>query len=467
MSHSVNPRTATDSFLDTLDSEVVAGGEALHAWLIHLEATGGIDSLFQLESWLRGLKAFFDVRNVPMATHERSALLKRTFASEIQVIHSALQLAEYLAAQVIHMGYPAQGDLESFIDAQLQKENARDYPVGITMDQPTPLDSMVRLQGSLNNMRVLVESLRDCSNLDYQVYLSLGRSCLLELKSCRYVDMLLSQRFRLQYDRVDRPVLSVLLRGIPEERLRRNVALAFLYLFRLLRYLSMVAAELANDRPLRTTLIIFALVHMELANFSELIRARFIRVREARGRLAQAAELIVYSLGIESQRVLDRELVSLAHEGNARLMFTKVENSHGVLCNCLQSGVITLARAFDTEFDPRALFPSMVQNVEKSQKLRQDLWSLRLFLKEVLEPKGNLELDALIGRLMEFRETSMRHLMYRDWGEFERFSDEIVSAGSGTEVRVLLRKLVTYIETLIQEVSKRSVLQSTEPPSGQ
>src|SRR5512143_4129597 len=102
MSHSVNPRTATDSFLDTLDSEVVSGGEALHAWLIHLEATGGIDSLFQLESWLRGLKAFFDVRNVPMATHERSALLKRTFASEIQVMHSALQLVEYLAAQVIH-----------------------------------------------------------------------------------------------------------------------------------------------------------------------------------------------------------------------------------------------------------------------------------------------------------------------------------------------------------------------------
>jgi hypothetical protein len=467
MSQNSRLRTSADSFLDTLDSEIISGAEALHAWMQHLEAAGGIELLFQLEGYLRGLHAFFDVRHVPMAAHERSALLKRSFAPEIQVIYSALQHSEQLASEVIHLGYPERVDLESFVAAQFRKEGARDHQASASTDQPTPLDSMARLVDCLEDIRVLVESVKDSPTLDYRVYLSLGHWYQRELRSCRYIDSLLNQRFCLQYDRVDRPVLSVLLRGIPEERLRRNVASAFLYLFRLLKYLSMIAADLAKDRPLRPCLIVFALVHMEIAGFSDFVRSRFMRGKEARGKLAQATELIVYSLKIESQRILDRELVSMAREGNARLMYTRVEDSHGVLCNCLQSGIITLAGAFDPGFDARALFPSMVESVEKSQSLRQDLWSLRLFVKEALERKGNLELDALIGRLLEFRETSMRHLMYRDWGEFERFSDEIVTAGSTMEVRVLLRKLVSYVETLVQEVSKRSVLQSAEPLSGQ
>lgn len=467
MSQNSRLRTPADSFLETLDNEVISGTDALHAWMQHLEAAGGIELIFRLESYLRGLRAFFDVGHLPMAAHERSALMKRGFAPEIQVVHSALQQSARLASEVIQLGYPKRVDLESFIAGQFRKAGARDYQAGLLIDQTTPLDSMARLAEALNDIRVLVETVKDSTTLDYRIYLSLGHWYQRELRSCRYIDSLLNQRFCVQYDRVDRPALSALLRGIPEERLRRNVASTFLHLFRLLKYLSIVDADLAKDRPLRHCLIIFALLHMEIASFSDFVRSRFLRGKETRGKLAQAAELIVYSLRIESQRILDRELVSMAREGNAGLIFTRVEDSHGVLCNCLQSGIITLAGAFDPGFDARELFPSIVESVEKSQCLRQDLWSLRLFVKEALERKGNLELDTLIGRLLAFRETSMRHLMYRDWGEFERFSDEIVTAGSTMEVRVLLRRLVSYIETLIQEVSKRSVLQSAEPPSGQ
>jgi hypothetical protein len=49
--------------------------------------------------------------------------------------------------------------------------------------------------------------------------------------------------------------------------------------------------------------------------------------------------------------------------------------------------------------------------------------------------------------------------MYQDWGEFERFSDSLVTAANEVEVRMLLRKFISFLEVLMQEVSKRSVLQ--------
>ncbi len=467
MNSNTQTRAPSDSFQDTLNSEMVSGTESLNAWLKHLEGRGAIDLLFQMECWIKGLLSFFDIRHLPMSLTERSDILKRSFGPELRILHDALQRSERLASEIVNLGQPTQVEFETFIEAQLRKDNALDYHISTILEQATPLDSLVRLLDSLNDIRVLLGSMKDSAQQDYQVYLSLGRCFHHELKNCRYVDMLLSQRFRPQYDRMDRPVLSALLRGIPEDRLRRNVALAFLYLFRLLRYLSLIQADLVRDHLMRPSLVLFALVHKEADSFSEFLRSRFIKGREAGQKGVQAAELIVYSLKVESQRTIERELVSVACEGDARVIFTKVEDSHGLLCNCLQSGVVTLARAFDAAFDARAFFPSMIESVEKSQKLRQDLWSLRHFMKQALDQGGHPALESLIERLSAFRETSMRHLMYRDWAEFERFSDELITAGNSLEVRVLLRKLISYIETLIQEVSKRSALQAPEPPSGQ
>jgi hypothetical protein len=62
--------------------------------------------------------------------------------------------------------------------------------------------------------------------------------------------------------------------------------------------------------------------------------------------------------------------------------------------------------------------------------------------------------------LNEFRESALRTLWYRDWAVFERYSDALIGAPGTAEVQVTLRKLVNYLGKLVQDVSKRSVLQS-------
>jgi hypothetical protein len=221
----------------------------------------------------------------------------------------------------------------------------------------------------------------------------------------------------------------------------------------------LVSADLAKDRPLKQHLVIFSLLHEEMGTLSDFLRARFLRNKEAGHPLRNAAELIAYSLKMEAQRVLDRELIFVSRETDPGLIYTRIENAHGLLRNCCESGLLTLIQAVDKDFDVTLLFPSRGESLITAERLRQDLWQLRQWLMDVLGNKEELDSNGITERLISFKETSLRSLMYRDWAEFEAFSDALAISANFIEIRTHIRKFVSFLEMLIQEVSKRSVFQ--------
>lgn len=452
-------RIGQDSFLDALRSELVAGTGTVSSWIAHLQAKEGIEILFEFETWLRGLCSFLDYRHLPLCEDERSALVTRNFAPEIRILRLALQECERCALQLCSLGQDAAVEFEASVETQVYRANILDCQVGKQFDQSTPMDSLAGVLESINDMKVMLDALNDPSHQGFQVYLSLGRTFQRDLRNCRYIDMLLSQRFRLQYDRMDNAILSGVLRSIPEEHLRRNMALALLYLYRFLRYLKLVSAAQRDDRPLLRFLVVFSLLHEQTDSLCDFLKSRFLKERQKNERLRNAADLVLHSLRMETQRTFERELTSLSSEKDAAAIFAKIENSHGLLHNSYQSSIVTLVHAFDETVDAKALFPSMLEGLQQGQKLRKDLWELRQDLKAELEKSAGFDLSHMLDRIAQFREASLRYLMYQDWGEFERFSDALITAGNEMEVRVLLRKFVGFLEVLMQEVSKRSVLQ--------
>jgi len=445
---------SADSFVDALHSEIVAGSGNLNSWIKRVHAEGGIDSLFRLESWLRGLRSFFDLGHIPLGGTERPDLVARDFSAEVRVVRVALQACERYACDVIRVGSVEKLEFEEFVEAQMRKDNMLDYHMGRIVEQLTPMDSLSRLLECLNDFRVLIDSFKSAPQLDYQLFLSLGRCFRRDLKNCRYIDMLLCQRFRLQYDIVENRELSALLRGIAEEQFRRNAALAFLYLFRFLKYLALVSSDMDLDRPLQSDLVLFSLLHEEISHFADFLRNRFPKGREIGPDLRSTSELMAYSLKSESQKILDRELAFVSQERDASAVRLKVETSYELLCNCCHTSIIGLAQAIDKDFDVGALFPSRAGPLLKSQELRNNLWNLRQYLVEVLENGGESDAVSIMEHIVSFMETSLRSLRYDNWEELERFSDLLAGSGGLRETRMQIRKLVRFLEDLVQEVSK-------------
>jgi hypothetical protein len=455
--------SARDSFIDVLHSEIIAGSENLTFWIKQIHEQGAIKSLFEMETWLKGIRSFFKTEHLPLSAAEKSEIVSRSFAPELGVVSQAIRLCEVCACDVLKPKISGKFKFEEFMDSQMRKDRMADFHISRMVEQLTPSDSVSQLLELLNDFRVAIDAYKEPSGLDFQLYLSMGRSFDRELKNCRYIDMLMSQRFRLQYDLIENKSLANVLRSIPEDAVRRNVALVLLYLFRFLKYLQLVSEDLDQDRPLKQHLAIFSLLHEEMGALSDLLRVRFLRNKDAGKVLGNAAELIAYSLKMEAQRVMDSELIFISRETSPIPVFTRIENSHGLLRNCCQSGILTLIQSIDKSFDATTLFPSRAESLISAEKLRQDLWAFRQWLTDVLGNKEELDSNKITERLGSFKDTSLRSLMYRDWAEFEAFSEALILSTNFIEIRTHIRRFVNFLETLIQEVSKRSVFQDKQP----
>jgi hypothetical protein len=465
MSPETRSRSAQDSFADVLHSEITAGSENLTAWIKQVQEQGAIESLFQMETWIKGLCAFFRTEHLPLSPAEKGEIVPRSFAPELVIVRQAVVLCENCASEVLKLKTGDRFEFEDFLDSQMRKARLADFHITRMVGQLTPRDSMSQLLEFLNDFRVTLDAFHESSVLDYQLFLSMGRAFERELKNCRYIDMLMSQRFRMQYDLVENQALGRVLRSVPEEAVRRNFAIALLYLFRFLKYLELVAADLKLDRPLKHHLVIFSLLHEEIGVLSDFLRARFLKSKDFANTGHNAAELVAYSLKTEVQRVLDRELVFMSRESDPAVLYTRIENSHGLLRNCCQSGILALIQSIDRRFDATVLFPSRTDSLISAEKVRQDLWDLRQWLSDVSNSKEELDSNKIIERVTAFKDDSLRHLMYRDWAEFEGFSDALAIAANFIEIRTHIRKFVHYLEMLIQEVSKRSVFRDKPPNS--
>ena len=454
-----------NSFLDALHSEIVAGSENLSSWIKHIHSQGVINSLFELETWLKGIRSFLNLEHLPLADSEKDDLLSRSFASEFKIVRHAVQICETHACNVINAGQAEVYELEKIIENRMQKERILDVHISGFLEQVTPVDSMSQLLDSLNDLRISLDAYQRLPHPGYQLFLTLGRNYRRELKYCRYIDMLIRQRFQIQYDLVENRSLVEVLRSIPDETVRQNVALALLYLFRFLKYLKIVHCDLQKDRPLRHHLVIFSLLHEEMADLSNFLKNRLFKGKEAGLDLRSAAELVAYSLRTESRRVLSKELISVSQEMEPTIIFSRIEDSHGLILNCCQRSVLSLVGAVDKNFDEESLFPKRTERIAVADRIRQDLWDLRQWLMDILENETAPDSNKIIERLTAFKEESLQSLMYRDWAGFEIFMETLAISNNSNEILSHMRKFINFIEDLIQEVSKRGIYQKDIKPS--
>jgi hypothetical protein len=465
MGPDIKIHSSQDLNLNALHSAIMAGNKNLAAWIRQIQAQGAIESLFGLETWLKGIRSFFSVDHLPLSESERSRLITRSFASEIEIAREAIAVCETHACEILKPEISGKLEFEEFIEIQMRKDRIPDSNISRAVQQLAPRDSVSQLLESLNDLRVMIAALKYQTVQDYQLFLSLGRCFGRELAHCRYIDMLTGQGLRLQYGIVDNRSIDGVLRRISNDAGRQILTTVILHLFRFLECLKFVSADLKHDRPLRQNLVIFSLLHEEMGDLSDFLRARLVKNREVGRELRNAGGLVAYSLRSESERVLNRELILISAEPDPSVVYAGFENAHGLLRNCCQSSILTLIQSIDKKFDASSLFPSRMARLLEAEKLKRDLWDLRQWLTDILANKEEMDSSRIIMRITAFKDASLQSLMYRDWAEFDSFLDTLAVSVNFLEIRTHIRKFAGFLEMLIQEVSKRSIFQENQPPT--
>jgi hypothetical protein len=429
-------------------------------WLDEVSRNRKTNYVFELEMWIKCFDRFFRPRNQPIQQGEESTYLLKDFREELMIVRDVTLRMSYLANEIMSKERSRLMQFDRYIHNTLRRDYVMDEFLNRLMAQPTPDDSLALLLDSLADLRTLIDDLVRLPEVIFQTFTAIGKLINREIKQCRYIDMLVAYKFKVQFDRVDNPAIASLIKRIPDETLRQDLAKVFLELFRLLRYLDFIERDLENDRPLKNSLLIFSLINSELRILFDFIETRICRNPGVSPPVLEALDSAVFALSQEIKKVFSHELVGLVYLRQAPPIFAKVENSHGMLRNALQQTVVHISQAFDVEFDAKSIFSSYTTRLEESRKLLSQIGGLVDVISEV-EPMADLgKLIPLAKVFDEFREHSLKYLMFKDWEEYENFVEEVSGTKTVEGLRFALHRFRIYLEALSGEVRKRSVLQA-------
>jgi hypothetical protein len=430
----------------------------LQKWLDALEAQNKSELLLELEMWIKCFDRFFRVRNHPLSEQEARDVVRRDFSEELKIVRSVSLRMLQLCTEILTAERAESLNFGHYVETQLKHDDAVSGSAESLTGQITPQDSLSLLIESLADLRSILDGLAQLPVVSFQTFTSAGKLINREIKRCRYIELLLAHKFKPQYDRIDHQEITAIIKSLKDPSLRQAVAKVFLEVFRLLRYLGFIEADLRDDRPLKRALLIFALINSEARLLLDFIENKLLLSHELKGETNEAIAVTAYAMRMELNKVFGRELVGFVHLRQAPPIYAKVENSHGILCNCLQQVIVNFARAFDPNFEGASIFENFQTRFQQSCRLRAEIWKLICYLRHFEERADRSRIAPLIEALADFRDGSLRFLMYKDWDQYEQFYEEVISSRDNQELARVLHRFVTYLETLLGQVNLRAVL---------
>ncbi len=256
--------------------------------------------------------------------------------------------------------------------------------------------------------------------------------------------------------------LGPLLEGIGAGDVRELVREVFTYVSRLLGYVCEARGELERDEASAAVPPLLRKVRVESRHLLTVIETGELRVEELGDGLRQTFDSVAFAMGHELRRVYEVELVALDGGGGAaetHISHASAVRACGLFENCFQQAVITLAQAFDPAVTGVSIFEDYKERREQSLCLRAELSSLVGRVKQWRSGDGLLGNVSVLRQVRRFRYQYMHLLMYRDWEEFERFTDALEERyESPDEFATAMHSFACYLETLHRQVSMRSVL---------
>jgi hypothetical protein len=412
-----------------------------------VEAGGRTSVARELTSWLSALPHFFELKNHPLCDAGGGHPLDRNYIAETHILKQVLRRCLHLcliSGAEGQTGHMPGGDVDLLTPVISDELMSRGQDA-----------SHAAIWTRLSELYGACHAFCEARKIDLRSWSSLG--------------MLLSREFegseaqgwlrRCSPGRDLRHRLSELCR-LSESACAHDsaddvcsVLDSFAYC---LDQLSLVSLLLTCDRPLKMTLPLFTHVHGRARAAVATLEKMALKDADGGAEFYEVFDSAGYAVGMELNKVFSHELVGLAASRHPPTIYAKIENSHGLLRDCFQQTILSLAQAFDPTLDRAKIFDTLDTKLQQSLRLRADLWAISELIRRV--EHEHKPLAPLVARLQSFQEGAMRHLMYKDWESFERFVAEISAARGAAELGPVLHRFATYLDALFNQISMRAVL---------
>ena len=409
--------------------------------------------------YLKSLRSFFQLRNHPFSETEQPKIYERDWTNELRIVRRLLLESTQLALQLSAHGDAASNEtlLDDAGGLDLPEEFAPSESVEAA-NTGAENDALCELAETLANATALCEAMLEARAVSLNVWSSFGKALANELAQSKVAERITRAADHHAAASLQPRFITLARHTVKPQALAADTLAIFTGLACMLERLRFIEKVLRRDQPLKPLLPIFALVHEEARCLVEFIETRAMRNEGIDDSMFDALDGTNYAISMELRKVFAHELVGLSAQRQAPAIYAKVENAHGLLRDCFQQSSVGLAQLFDPSLEGAQLFDAFQTKLEQSLALRKDLWTLLQLVRRAERERDQQLVAPLLKRLSEFRETSLRYLMYKDWEACERFMEEVDAARGAIELAPVLHRFGAYLETLHGQVNMRAVL---------
>jgi hypothetical protein len=211
--------------------------QAREAWFGALPLDHKEELLFELEILLKGLACFSNPRNHP-GPPRRAPVVAIDFASHLTYWRDGVARVVYLARLLLG---PRDRSFvfQRYLETVLFEDAARTKLAREGMSQDTPEESLFALRHALTQSLEVADGLLRTPRIPYRLFYALLSITQREIQRNAYFNPLSALEFRPEFDRIASTEVLELIANVPGGG-HRLVALTFLSLFRMLRYVRLI-----------------------------------------------------------------------------------------------------------------------------------------------------------------------------------------------------------------------------------
>jgi hypothetical protein len=509
---SVPPPGGDDPYVDLLSRTRELKGEQRQArdrWFRQLVLEEKDELLFELEVLLKSAACFANPRNHP-GPPRRRPVVAQDFREATALLREALLQAVTLARQLL--GPRDRSFLfHRYLETVLPHDSARNRLAREGAEQNSPEDSLTILRHALSSTSEVVEGVLRAQRVPFRLFYALAATVQREVGHNAFFNPLSALEFRPEYDQIKSSQVVDLIRGVPGREAQRLVALTFLSLFRMLRYLELLE-RVAGDAGRRRKLggrgyAVLSVLRSDARALADYLRRRAgarladsferdlyrVPAGELRERTAglrasgmrllgvrSALEGIAGNLQLEMRRTFQHDVPAIdatPSEAELRAAFaTTVAN----LRPALRNAILFLGKALGVSLEDGGVFDGTVARRELSERLRRDVWMFAQIVRAFATKAQHSPADDRWTAVYDFQYVREFLAYFRAMGypllratDYPRFDAFLAAMGSlGDTDLVDPARLETAIDEcmafhsfllrLFDEISKREVLRGVD-----
>jgi hypothetical protein len=361
------------------------------------------DLLFELEVLLKGLACFANPRNHP-GRARRTPVVAQEFREALSLAREAMNRITALC-RALQFERDRAFVFQRYLETVVPDDSGRARLAHSQAAAESPEQSLFYLRHGMTNLLEVTSGVCRLQRVPFRLFYALLGVAQREISQSQYFNPLVALEFRPEFDRISNPRILELMRSVPGEHARRLVALTFLSLFRMLRYLTLLEGAVRDhESSRRTTGVVYVMLSVLRSDARAL--TAYLRHR-AGGVLAEGFERDIFAVSAEQMherfdglfaegRRLSSMRATLEGIGaNLRLemrrafehdfppadtaptidtLRTAVARSVRNLRPALQNGVLFLGSSLGVRLDEQGVFDDDTTRLQLSERLRRDVW---------------------------------------------------------------------------------------------